>query len=87
MMRAVGARVTGDTAWFPRCPAAYVTAFTERMLRLYLWLDHWGKSPLELGMTMADVDPRYWPAMESLKRELLRIEREELERIRAGADG
>ncbi len=56
------------------------------MLQLYLWLDEWGKSPVDLGAGFDDIDPRYWPAMEALKRELLRIEREEIERIRSQSD-
>lgn len=68
--------------WFPRCPAAYLTRFTAGMLAWYFWLSEWGKSPLDFGLAPDDLDPRYMPAMQVLRREMARVEREDLDRLR-----
>jgi len=85
LMERAGFRVTGDVAWMPRCPASYISPFTTLMLHWYLWLEQWHRTPLDMGLTdPALLDPRYHAAMVVLKRETMRVEREELERLRAG---
>lgn len=68
--------------WFPQCPLSYVTSFTATMLSWYVWLSEWGKTPMDFGARPEEVDPRYAPAMQLLRRERVRVEQEELERIR-----
>lgn len=68
--------------WLPRCPASYITAFTNEMLEAFLWLDVWGKTPIDLGGDIDDLDPRYFPAMRLLKQQFVRQERERIEKLR-----
>lgn len=80
--RGVGFRTSGDVVWFPRCPASYLTAFTAGMLRWFFWLNEWGKTPMDFGASPNELDPRYAPAMQVLRRETARVEKEEIERMR-----
>lgn len=75
----------GGVVWFRRCPAGLVTRLTRQMLEWYAWLDLWHKGPHDVGYRGDHdaVDPRYYGAMTVLKREYSRIEREEIERIKA----
>lgn len=77
-----GFRVMGGVGFFPRCPAALVSPFTGMMLEWFLWLQNWNKTPFDVGFSPGsgqEIDPRYFPAMNILKREMNRIEREELD--------
>ena len=78
-----GLRRFGSVVLFPRCPASYVTAFTELMLEHFFFLRTWNKGPFELHPGWdGPLDPRFWPAMQVLQCELVRIEKEELDAIR-----
>lgn len=77
------AEVQGGVVFFRRCPAGHLTRFTHAMLRWFMWLDQWGVTPFHLGANGEDLDPRFFPAMETLKVESERVKTEELERIRS----
>lgn len=71
--------------FLPRWPATYLDAWTARMLDWFTWLDVWGKTPLDLGLTPEErdeLDPRYPLAMKLLKREFSRLERERLDELK-----
>ena len=82
LWRAAGFRTSGDVVWMARCPASYVTPFTEDMLTWYLWLNEWHKTPFDFGATPEELDHRYALAMAVLRREGARVEKEEMERVR-----
>lgn len=62
------------------CPVAHVTRWTWNMMLLYVWLEKYGKTPLDMGLDLERMDPRYWEAMTVLRTEYARLDQENYER-------
>lgn len=85
LFRRLGLEAGGGVVMTPRCPALLITPFTEWMLEWFSWLESWRKTPYDLGVSSSEeLDPRYYAAMQVLKRETARLNRERIDRIKSG---